>query len=275
MSAKGSLIVPIYNLVMDNNIYGLSDYDETTVGLVEELGVRLTQLSNVLNKHADPTLIGGRNHIKKFFDQSGKVISEFFTKEDYLIVDDKDDIKPEYLTWDAKIKEVLESIQTIIDMIYMSTDTNPALFGQFRSGNIPSGSALKKMLIATIERKNRKKNQFKKGLDSILKTCYQLETSNILDLTIKFHSGITLDEKEVAEIASMRAVGKQTMSIERMLSEMDGLNSRAVIEEMAKIEAEMEKFTEAGQYQPGFTEDKLQSNPENGATSLDDMGRNE
>lgn len=233
------LIVPIYNLTVDNCWRGISDYADC-FDLFAELDNRLSQYSKILDKHADPTLLGSERHMSIMYDQFGRVTNKFFQREDFMTVGD-DEMKPEYLVWDAKLDATDKHIDRIMNMLYMVTDTSAILFGQFGQGNIPSGSGTKKLLMRTLARKNRKALQWVAGLYKAIKLCYKLETgSELTSLSIKFKSGLPIDEFEAAQIISMRASGKQTMSTERILELWDDLSPEEVKRELERIEDENE-----------------------------------
>jgi len=50
-------VIPVTNLVTSDNIFGISDYDAIDT-LVSELEVRFSQISKILDKHAEPSMQG-------------------------------------------------------------------------------------------------------------------------------------------------------------------------------------------------------------------------
>ena len=232
------LVVPIYNLSMVGDCEGISDYADCK-DLFAELDIRLTQYSDILNDHASPSIMGDAKFTEKILDSDGRTVLSQWNKSDYYVVND-DDVKPEYLTWDAKLENADSHIKRIVDFLYLATDTNATLFGIYSNGNIPSGSGIKKLLMRTMARKGRKANQFIYALDKIYNICYKLENGldAELDIDIKFQDGLPIDAYEQSQIDSRNSAGKSVKSIEKIVEESQGLTGADLKAEVERIKAE-------------------------------------
>lgn len=248
VSINELLVVPVYNLSMVGETEGISDYEDCK-DLFCELDIRLTQYSNILNEHAKPSLTGDGKFLQNIYDSDGRTVLKQFQREDFYVVND-DDVKPEYLTWDAKLDSADNHINRIIDMLYLATDTNATLFGLFGAGNIPSGSGIKKLLMRTMARKGRKENQFIYALDKVYSICYKLETGQELDIDIKFQDGLPVDTFEQSQIDSRNAGGKSVKSIEKIVEESQGLTGADLEAEVNRIKDE---WKQAGTTSSGDT----------------------
>lgn len=123
--------------------YGLSAYTDV-IPLVDELIVRLSNNSKILDDHADPQLVVGRDSLD--FDNS---TGQWLYNRHKAVTYDKNGNAPQYLTWDGNLTSSETQIEKILDLFYMVTGTNPQLFGQDIAGNL-SGEALAKILIVPI-----------------------------------------------------------------------------------------------------------------------------
>ena len=229
-------IFPVQNLTVVGDWKGISDYADC-MSLFEALDKRLSQYDRILDKHADPTLMGDPAFTKGIYLEDGSLSGRYFEKNEYLEYT-PDMTKPEYLVWDAKLDATDNFIATIMNMLYLTTDTSPALFAQYQNGQIPSGGAFKKMLIRTMARKNRKALQWEEALDKIVSLCYYLENGEWINVDTVFKEGLPIDKYEQAQIDRMNSAGKQVQSIWSMLYD-SGLRDEALQEEYDRILQEM------------------------------------
>lgn len=226
------MVFPVQNLNVVGDWKGISDYADCMT-LFEALDKRLSQYDRILDKHASPSLMGDPAFTKAIYLEDGTQHGLYFEKEDYFGVS-ADMMKPEYLTWDAKLDSTDNYIATIMNMLYLVTDTSPALFAQYQNGQIPSGGAFKKMFIRTLARKNRKALQWEEALDKIIALCYYLENDEWINVDTVFKEGLPIDKYEQAQIDRMNSAGKQVESIWSILYN-SGLRGIALKEEYERI----------------------------------------
>ena len=123
--------------------YGVSAYTDL-IPIVDEIVVRLSNNSKILDEHADPQPIVTENMLE--FDPS---TGEKVYRRHLAMVYGKNGEKPEYLTWDGNLGSSENQLTRMLDLFYMMSGTNPQLFGQDIAGNL-SGEALAKILIIPI-----------------------------------------------------------------------------------------------------------------------------
>ncbi|WDU82284.1 hypothetical protein [Caloramator sp. Dgby_cultured_2] len=51
------MVIPVHNLMTSDRAYGLDDYQDLD-SIIQELEIRLSQISRILDKHADPNMYG-------------------------------------------------------------------------------------------------------------------------------------------------------------------------------------------------------------------------
>lgn len=123
--------------------YGLSSYNDL-IPIVDELVVRLSNNSKILDDHADPQLVVDKNSLD-FDNNSG----QWVYKRHEAMTFGKDGEMPAYLTWDGNLTSSENQLNRVMELFYMVSGTNPQLFGQNIAGNL-SGEALAKILIVPI-----------------------------------------------------------------------------------------------------------------------------
>ena len=123
--------------------YGLSAYKDL-IPIVDEVVVRLSNNSGILNEHGDPQLIAPEEALE-FDSNSG----QWVYKRHQVLKMGKNGEVPSYLTWDGNLASSESQLDRIMNLFYTISGTNPQLFGQDISGNL-SGEALAKILIVPI-----------------------------------------------------------------------------------------------------------------------------
>lgn len=123
--------------------HGLSAYKDL-IPIVDEVVVRLSNNSGILNEHGDPQLIAPEEALE-FDSNSG----QWVYKRHQVLKMGKNGEVPSYLTWDGNLASSESQLDRVMNLFYTISGTNPQLFGQDISGNL-SGEALAKILIVPI-----------------------------------------------------------------------------------------------------------------------------
>lgn len=230
------LIFHVPNLQIDDNLFGIDDYSEADT-LFAELDLRLSQISNILDKHSNPNMYG---------PQKNSTV-DTMTGEEKVDIGGRyfevapDEEPPGYLTWDARLDANFEYIEKIMKMLYIVTDTNAAAFSLYESGSIPSGSAMRRLLMRSVARTSRKRLPFDDILPKLIKTANKLERENGIDtpeldnLNIEWNDGLPDDPAEQAEIMRKRTAEKATISQESAIKSLDNKIGEELEEEMQRI----------------------------------------
>lgn len=80
---------------------------------------------------------------------------------------DSDTVKPEYLVWDASMDANFKQIGLLTNQLYTISEMGSAVFGDLtnKAGDVPSGSALRRLMMSPLVKARRIANRF----DPILK----------------------------------------------------------------------------------------------------------
>ena len=222
---EGFLVFPFDYGVPAWREWGKSAYDDI-LGLVDEVIVRLSNNSKILDDHADPQQIIARESLE-FDDNSGQWI---YNRHKALCFG-KNGEKPEYLTWDGNLESSEKQLDRVMELFFMLSGTNPQLFGQDIAGNL-SGEALQKIFIVPIAKTKEMilslEDAFEDALNCMLKLKGRNET-----IDIKFNIGQFNTESEI----TARVVQEKNAGITSIKRAVEEINPRYTEEEIA-IEVE-------------------------------------
>jgi Mn-containing catalase len=104
-------------------------------------------------KHTDPNMCGDPMYLEYNDDTktyNAPVGGTFFPYS-------KEGGEPKYLTWDGKLEAAEKQLDRLIEMLFYVSETSPACFGLDKNATTESGAALKKRLLRTLAKVNRKK----------------------------------------------------------------------------------------------------------------------
>lgn len=177
-------VVHIPNIRISDSTFGLSDYNDLK-DLFTELNARISQVSRILDKHADPKMAGP----KGLLDENGEI--DRGTLE--LVEVDKDDVLPQYITWESALEHAFSQIDKVLDLVLMLSETSKAAFGMVQGGTsktLVSGAALKMMLIRTLAKVARKRQYYNSGLTSLLRMSLMVEGVKDPKINIEWPSGL-------------------------------------------------------------------------------------
>lgn len=227
-------IVPIHNVLTSDSVYGIDDYMDVD-SIVSELEIRTAQISKILDTHANPTVSGSQNALT-FDKRTGEY---FFDAGNFYSRASSDEPPLEYITWEASLDANFRQIERLLNYLSTISEMGAAVFdGDMKTGNLPSGSALKRLYINVLAKVARVRNSFDAGLKQALAIASEIghEKIGTKDITINWQDGLPNDPKEVAEIIGMRTGGKQSMSLERVLKIYDGLSEGDISTELDSID---------------------------------------
>lgn len=235
------LVVPVNNLLTSDRVTGLDDYSDLDT-IIQELEVRLAQISRILDKHSDPNMYGPESALEQnphTGEWSIKGGGKFFPVG-------QEEKPPGYVTWDGQLDAAFKQIDLLLEQLYILSETSPAAFGQLKSGLAESGSALRRLMMAPLAKTNRIRLRFDPALRKVLLLAAELEASQGMSGAIKleevhidWQDGLPDDDMEVTQIEVMR-YGAGLTSRESALRRLDDLEGDALHEEIERIRAEQE-----------------------------------
>lgn len=139
--------------------WGSSDVSNDVLALQLELDNRLSQVAEILDKHARPKMIVP----KGVLDQNKKVQNsalEFFEMNpgNPLINQGGKPIEPKYIVWDAKLDSNFKEIDNLTNQLLWATDISPVLLYGVDSPISDSGKSIELKLSRVLSKMSGKKN---------------------------------------------------------------------------------------------------------------------
>lgn len=233
------LVRPVNNVTTSDSLLGVNDYDDINP-ILEEIEMRLTQISRVLDKHADPSMYGDETALE-FNERTGEYVvrggGSFYPVSD-------ENVKPGYITWDANLSDAQEQINTLMKQFYVITNTSSAAFGQLEQGLAESGSAMKRLLMATLIKANRMKTQYTTAIIDVLNIASELSNRNgkggFGAITVEFRDSLPEDTTEMTNNEVQRYTTGLT-SLESAIGRLDGISGEALESEINRIQDQESK----------------------------------
>jgi len=233
------LIVPVNNVLTSDRIMGKDDYIDLD-SLIQELEIRVAQISRILDKHADPNMYGPDAALV----QDSKTGEWLFRGGGKYFPVGQGETPPGYFTWDGQLEAAFKQIDLLMEQLYVLSETSAAAFGQLKSGMAESGTALRRLMLAPLAKVNRLRMRFDPALKKVLKLAAELEAAQGMRGAVKFESidiawqdGLPGDDKEQAEIHSI-LVQSGLISRETALKRLFQYEADTLKEELIRITAE-------------------------------------
>lgn len=233
------LVVPVFNLSTSDRLTGLDDYSDLDT-IIQELEIRLAQVSRILDKHADPNMCGPDSAL----EQDLKSGQWTFQGGGKFFPIGPGDQAPQYVTWDGELESAFREMEFLLEQFYALSETSAAAFGQLKTGLAESGSALRRLMMAPLAKTNRIRLRFDPALKGILALASGLEVfqgmkdaAKLDDIHISWQDGLPDDEVEQTQIESTRYTAGLT-SLESALMRLDGLEGEALQAEIERIRSE-------------------------------------
>lgn len=246
------LIVHVPNYAVDDEWEGIDDLSESKP-LFDELNRRLSAVSEILDKHADPAIAVPSGVIGE--DEFGN--PTFMVGRDKVFeVMGKDDVVPQYITWNGQLQSAFEEIDRITELILTNSEIPSVALGKGDAGTSgSSGLAIKFRMNSLLAKINRKRQFYDRALKELFMLCQMVEDAKLgsrkgyefFQVKIHFKDGLPQDDMELATIMNIRTGGKATLSAKSALMRMDNLTEEQADEELARIEEEAEKANEAAE----------------------------
>lgn len=181
-------------------VYGSDDFAAID-SIIVELTTRMAQISNILDKHADPSLVGPPTLLS--LDENGEL---YFKKGKFYSVSQGEE-KPEYLTWDGKIDSAFRQCEFLIKQLYVLSEMGSTLLGADDGGSqAVSGNAMRLKMVNPLAKVRRISNNLTKPvaeLFSDLSAKGYTEKLECSQISIVWKDGLPDDPREQIEIVKL------------------------------------------------------------------------
>lgn len=237
------LVVHIPNLSISDSWEGIDDLTELHP-LLDEINNRLSQISDILDKHSNPAMAVPSGLLD--VDEDGN--AQFRVAQDKVFeVMGKDDVVPQYITWNGQLVEAFKELDKLVDMVLTIAEIPAVALGKGDSGTSgSSGLAIKWRMNSLLAKVNRKKQYYSKGLKQVFYIAQKLEeVLEIADYEITipvlhFQDGLPKDEMEQANIMSIRTGGAKTLSQKSAIMQLNNFTEEQADAEISRIKEEEE-----------------------------------
>jgi SPP1 family phage portal protein len=241
------LVVHVPNFATDDTWEGLDDLSELRP-LFDELNNRLSQIASIMDKHSNPALAVPMGILTE--DEHGRPM---FNVQDSKVfeIDGKQDIVPQYITWNGALQEAYSEIDRIISLILTTAEIPEVALGMGDSGTSgSSGLAIKWRMNSLLSKIKRKRKYYEKGLKRVFLIAQYLEDVvgvsdyEITQPKLVFTDGLPKDEMEQTNIHIQQTGGAVLMSQKTAIMKLHGLTEEQAEAELSRIKEEQDAIAE-------------------------------
>lgn len=238
---KAPLVIHIPNLSTSEDWAGLDDLTELHP-LFDEINNRISQIADILDKHSNPALAVPSGLLSE--DEDGNASFNVSYSKVFEVLG-KEDILPEYITWDGQLSNAFSELDRLIDLVLTTAEIPAVAIGRGDAGTSgSSGLAIKWRMNSLLAKINRKRQYYSKGIKQILRVAQELE--NVVGVAnyepvipvLHFSDGLPKDDLEQATIANMRTGGLPTLSQKSAIMQLNGLTEEQAELEISRINEE-------------------------------------
>jgi len=231
---------------VDDDWRGISGIEKLE-SVLAAINDRLVQIDYILWKHSDPAMYGP--------EYDGSVDGAIRTGSGPYFTVEKDDVPPAYLTWNSQLEGAFKELDILLSLVFIQSETPQWLFGTVMAGSgkggtgtsHTGGTAIKARFMPILSKVRRIRTHYDKALRDALWTAMELENFanegvegfekyNPVYPNIIWRDGIPRNEKEEAEIYSMRTGGKPTADVRSAIKALDGVDDIHADETMQRIQ---------------------------------------
>ena len=254
------LVVHIPNYTTDDSWQGIDDLTEH-LPIFDEINNRLSKISEILDKHADPAIMVPSGTLGE--DENGN--PTFVVGRDKVFeIMGKDDTKVEYVTWNGQLQAGFEELKMIVKLLLQTAEIPEVALGGGESGTSgSSGLAIKFRMNSLLAKINRKRQFYDKGLKEVLTIAQLLEKSRsastpkfeLFEPIIHFKDGLPKDDTEQANVYAL-LTGSGILSKKTALMELKNLTEEQADKELKRISEEADAQAERDATSPSIFNDE-------------------
>ena len=212
---KENAVVHLKPYRVTGTIYGDDDYTPIT-SIVTELMVRVSQISNILDKHADPALTGPASMLKTDPD-TGEL---YFEKGKFYAIQGEES-PPQYITWNGQLDSAFKECELLINQLYILSEMGAALLGANDGGSqAVSGNALRLKMVNPLAKVRRISNNMTKPVKELfvsLSTSGFDKALEFKDISVSWKDGLPNDPREQTELIKLLTGESKIMPLQDAL----------------------------------------------------------
>ena len=221
------------NIPTTTNIYGTSDYKVLNT-LVCRATERVKQILNILDAHADPSMIGPDSMLEA--DEKGQLMLK--TKRFYAV--GQDELKPEYLTWNGQLESAFKALEFLLNQIYILSEMGDAFLGATeKTGQAISGTAMRFKMASPLTKSRRVANSLTLPVKKLMAGLLMLEDKEVRfqDLSIRWEDSLPKDPREQTELIKLQTGESAVVPLKTALMEQFDLSSEDALKWIDSIDA--------------------------------------
>lgn len=264
------LLIAVINTPTTSNPLGTNDY-EIVNGLLQKAIQRLTAILRVLDEHADPSMVGPHTLLSKA--ENGELV--FKTSKYYAV--GNDELKPEYLVWEANLDSSFKAFDELCKQIYTLSEMGEAFISApSGTGNVVSGTAMRFKMISPLEKARRIQSDLTEPLKEIISSILSIENIQLPEeeINITWKDSLPKDPRETAELAKVEAGSTAIKPLVHAIVDnydLDFETAKHYVEEIKQYQQEMAEMGVKGNIDPATGKDG-RSHPANSKEDSRKMG---
>ena len=224
----------------DDPLCGLSDYDMFD-SLMIDLCQRVSQLSEVFEKHGNPSMQGSPELMSQ--DENGDPV--FYAGDFYPVSKDQKELS--YLTWDSKSKEVIDYCNNILKQIFMLSEMGDGSIMGYNDGSTgfaESGKAIRMKMASPLMKAQSLMSENEDEIISLIHDFSVIMGKNleIKNIEVQWNDGLPIDWTEETNNFGTR-VQNNTESIVYGLQRRFGMTPAQAMDEFKQILKEKEEMS--------------------------------
>ena len=264
----GFTTCPVFNVrpyAVSGTVFGYDDYVPLDAVLAEIM-VRVSQISTILDKHADPAMTGPVSMLKK-----DPRTGEFYLERSKFYGINEEDTPPSYLTWEGQLTAAFEQLEFLINQLYTLSEMGAAITGGVdSSGNAVSGTAMRFKMVNPLAKARRVTNSLTDPMRKMLSVlCSNMpdideETAEPKEgasdtklpyghISIQWKDGLPDDPREGLEMAKLASGETKMLPLEETLMAYLGKSqaeASQLVEKLRKLAEEAMQLQNEGMNDP-------------------------
>lgn len=156
-------VIPLKPYAVSGTVYGYDDYVPLDA-ILAEIITRVSQISAILDKHADPAMTGPISML----EVDPKTGERYLERSKFYGINEED-TPPSYLVWDGQLDAAFKQLEFLVNQLYILSEMGAALTGGLDgSSNAVSGTAMRFKMVNPLAKARRVSNSLTNPLRRML-----------------------------------------------------------------------------------------------------------